>query len=89
MNQLNTDALNVLGIGYGLYAFVDFGHTLSISRQKIILNRIEEWRIWREINNYKAWVGSEPVTNQSSPVETYVVPNDNIPELIWWNECVV
>lgn len=40
-------------------------------------------------------VGSEPVTNQSSPVETYLVPNDNVPELlwaiylIWWNECVV
>ena len=60
----------------------------SYTLQKI-LNRIEEWRIWREINNYKAWVGSEPVTNQSSPVETYVVPNDNVPELLWWNECVV
>ena len=24
----------------------------------------------------KAWVGSEPVTNQSSPVETYIVPWD-------------
>ena len=37
----------------------------------------------------KVWVGSEPVMNQSSPVETYIVPNDNVPELIWWNECVV
>lgn len=69
-------------------------HFPSPGRKKF-LNRIEEWRIWREINNYKAWVGSEPVTNQSSPVETYVVPNDNVPELlwaiylIWWNECVV
>ena len=57
-------------------------HFTSLGRKKI-LNRIEEWRIWREINNYEAWVGSEPVTNQSSLVETYIVPNDNIPELNW------
>ena len=55
-------------------------HFPSPGRKKI-LNRIVEWRLWREINNYKAWVGSVLVMNQSSLVETYVAQNDHIPEL--------
>lgn len=84
---ISTCVFHSLEKGY-THLWISVIHFPSPGRKKI-LNRIEEWRIWREINNYKAWVGSEPVTNQSSPVETYIVPIDNVPELLWWNECVV
>lgn len=37
----------------------------------------------------------EPIVDQSSPVETYIVPDNNIPGLlcmdylVGWNKCVV
>ena len=65
---LSTCFFHSLEKGY-THLWISVIHFPSPGRKKI-LNRIEEWRIWREINNYKVWVGSEPVTNQSSPVET-------------------
>ena len=38
------------------------------------------------------WVVDEPVADQNSPVKIHVVPDDNIPRLLWstpllgWNE---
>lgn len=63
--------------------------------RKELLNGVEEWRVWWEELSEKLWVVAEPVTDRSRPVETYVVPDYNVVDLlrpvylVWWNEqCV-
>ena len=60
---------------------------------KKLFNRVKKLKIWWQMKNET--VVDEPVVDQSSPVETCIVPDDNVPGLLWaihllgWSENIV
>lgn len=48
-----------------------------------LFNRIQEWRVRGEVEYSEEWVICKPVADQSSPMETNIVPYDDVPGLLW------
>lgn len=48
-------------------------------------NRVQERRVSWKGESLKSWVIVEPIMDHGSPVETYVVPYDNKPGVLWYS----
>jgi len=48
-----------------------------------LLDGIQEWRVWGEVECHEEWVVCKPVADQSSPMETNIVPYDDISDMLW------
>ena len=48
-----------------------------------LFNCIQEWRVCGEVQYSEEWLICKPVGDQSSPMETNIVPYDDISGLLW------
>ena len=50
---------------------------------KELLNWIQKWGVWWQVECNKSITVGEPVPDQSSPMETDIIPEDNKLGLLW------